>query len=57
MGGQPLVRPIVGMSATDNGSGYRMVAADGGIFSFGALFYGSTGGLPLNAPVVGMSGF
>jgi len=36
--------------------GYRMVASDGGIFSFGnAPFYGSTGGWTLNAPVVGMA--
>ena len=34
--------------------GYRLVAADGGIFSFGArAFHGSTGGVPLNAPIVG----
>jgi hypothetical protein len=32
------------------------VAADGGIFSFGdATFYGSTGGTPLNRPIVGMT--
>jgi hypothetical protein len=31
------------------------VASDGGIFSFGtAQFYGSTGALHLNQPVVGM---
>jgi hypothetical protein len=36
--------------------GYWEVASDGGIFSFGnAVFYGSTGGTHLNAPVVGMS--
>ncbi len=34
--------------------GYYEVAADGGIFSFGdAAFFGSTGGVRLNAPVVG----
>jgi hypothetical protein len=32
------------------------VASDGGIFSFGdAAFYGSTGGIHLNKPVVGMA--
>ncbi|MGH9055094.1 MAG: glycoside hydrolase family 5 protein [Acidimicrobiales bacterium] len=37
--------------------GYWLVGADGGIFSFGdAGFYGSEGGKPLNAPVVGMAG-
>jgi Glycosyl hydrolases family 43 len=36
--------------------GYQMVAADGGIFSFGdAGFYGSMGGHPLNSPVVGIA--
>ena len=40
-----------------NPSGYRLVASDGGIFSFGdATFYGSTGGLTLNKPIVGMAG-
>ena len=35
-------------------TGYRLAASDGGIFSFGgAPFCGSTGGLRLNAPVVG----
>jgi hypothetical protein len=37
-------------------SSYWLVASDGGIFSFGnAPFYGSTGGLVLNRPVVGMA--
>jgi hypothetical protein len=43
------------MVATPNGQGYWMVASDGGIFSFGdATFYGSTGGKPLNQPIVGL---
>jgi len=38
------------------GLGYRFVASDGGIFDFGdATFWGSTGSLRLNAPVVGMA--
>jgi hypothetical protein len=38
------------------GSGYRFVASDGGIFDFGsAPFEGSTGGSPLNRPIVGMA--
>jgi hypothetical protein len=37
-------------------SGYRMVASDGGIFSFGGLqSFGSMGGQHLNKPMVGMS--
>jgi len=37
--------------------GYWFVASDGGIFSFGdAAFYGSTGAIKLNQPIVGMAG-
>jgi hypothetical protein len=55
-GGTPLNRPIVGMAATPDGGGYRLVASDGGVFAFGdAAFYGSTGGTPLNKPIVGMA--
>jgi hypothetical protein len=33
-----------------------MVASDGGIFAFGdAGFFGSSGGLKLNQPIVGMA--
>ena len=43
-------RPIVGMAATPDGHGYWLVAADGGVFTFGdAAFYGSTGGSPQRA--------
>ena len=38
------------------GQGLWMTAADGGVFSSGnASFYGSTGGIALNKPVVGMA--
>ncbi len=41
---------------TYSSGGYWEVAADGGVFSFGtAPFYGSTGGIHLNKPVVGMA--
>ena len=44
------------MAATPGGHGYWLVASDGGIFAFGdAGFHGSTGGIRLNSPVVGMS--
>jgi hypothetical protein len=39
------------------GPGYWTVASDGGIFSFGAQFEGSTGGQRLNQPIVGMASF
>lgn len=61
-GSRPLNAPIVGMVADPEGSGYWLIAADGGIFNFGgAPFYGSTyslgltgltGSRPLDAPIV-----
>jgi hypothetical protein len=51
-GGNPLgtcARP----AAAQNG--YLTVASDGGIFAFGQDFCGSTGGIRLNKPVVGMA--
>jgi hypothetical protein len=53
MGTVRLHKPVVGMSANPGG-GYWLVASDGGVFSFGAPFYGSAGALPLSKPVVGM---
>ncbi len=49
-----------GASSVDGSSGgvggYWINAADGGVFSFGnAQFYGSTGGMHLNQPVVAMA--
>lgn len=35
--------------------GYWMTASDGGVFPFCRPFYGSTGGIRLNQPVVGMA--
>jgi hypothetical protein len=43
---------------SDSGDpGYYMVATDGGIFAFGGKsgFYGSTGSIKLNQPIVGMT--
>jgi hypothetical protein len=43
-------------AATSQSESYWLVAADGGVFSFGdAGFYGSMGGKQLNAPMVGMA--
>ncbi len=44
------------MTLTPSGHGYWLVAADGGIFTFGdAPFFGSTGNIRLNSPIVGMT--
>ncbi len=48
----------VGLSfvAAFPGRGYWLVASDGGVFTFGdAGFFGSTGALALNKPIVGMA--
>ncbi len=46
----------MGIASTPDGQGYWLVAADGGVFTFGdASFYGSTGALHLVAPIVGMA--
>ncbi len=48
-------RPAAAAAPTSTPA-YWLVASDGGIFSFGgAPFYGSTGGMVLNKPVVGMA--
>jgi hypothetical protein len=44
------------MAPTPDGAGYWLVAADGGVFTFGdATYHGSMGGTRLNAPIVGMA--
>jgi len=57
LNGQPLAGPIVGIAPgtpINGDASYYLVGSDGGIFTFlGAMFYGSMGGIPLNAPVVG----
>ena len=37
------------------GSGYRLVASDGGVLAFDAPYHGSTGNVHLNQPIVGMA--
>ena len=47
---------LVTNNASGGVAGYWLVAADGGIFSFGAAqFWGSMGGRRLNQPVLGMA--
>jgi len=58
MGGRALNAPVVGMASTPGGHGYWLVAADGGVFSFGsARFCGSMGSAPPagTTPVVAMA--
>ena len=44
------------IATTKSGKGYWLLAWDGGVFSFGdARFFGSTGAMHLNRPVVGMA--
>ena len=44
------------MAATADGDGYWLIASDGGIFNYGdAAFYGSTGAIRLNMPIVGLA--
>ena len=43
------------MTLDGDGSGYWMVASDGGVFSFAAPFRGSMGGQHLNLPVNSMA--
>jgi hypothetical protein len=43
------------MAAASDGTGYWLVATDGGVFAFGVPFLGSTGSIRLNQPVVGMA--
>jgi hypothetical protein len=50
------VNTSVETAAVSDGGGYWLVASDGGIFSFGgAGYYGSTGSIALNKPIVGMA--
>jgi hypothetical protein len=52
-----LNEPITGMTTSFSGKGYRMVAADGGVFAFGDVpFYASLPGLGITAnDVVGIA--
>jgi len=51
-----LVGTVIAVSSNPPTATYREVASDGGIFSYGgAAFYGSTGAMTLNKPIVGMA--
>ncbi len=50
----PLYRPLVTTIADHAQTGYWLVASDGGVFAYGSAgFFGSTGDIALNQPIVG----
>ena len=52
----PLNQPIVSIVPSADRGGYWLVAADGGVFTYGdTRFFGSTGAIRLNQPIVGMA--
>ena len=52
----PTSNCVGGLACISAGTGYQLVASDGGVFNYGSAgFFGSTGGLHLNAPIVGMA--
>jgi hypothetical protein len=55
-GNMKLNRPVQSLVPDPDGTGYWLVAADGGIFAFNAPFYGSMGGTRLARPITGMVG-
>jgi SpoIID/LytB domain protein len=56
LGSLPGVTTLAGGQTSGGVGGYWINASDGGVFSFGnAQFYGSTGGMRLNQPVVAMA--
>jgi hypothetical protein len=53
--GMPFTNVAAVGIANAGGGGYWAATADGGVFAFGAAFYGSMGATPLNAPIVGIA--
>jgi cell wall-associated NlpC family hydrolase len=52
----PLYRPLVTTIVDHAQTGYWLVASDGGVFAYGSAgFFGSTGNIALNQPIVGFS--
>src|SRR5438445_726254 len=54
-GSPALQQPVVGMAATPSGGGYWLVAADGGIFTFGNARFRGAATTRATAPIVGMA--
>ena len=56
-GDPSLSSPVVAIAGTADGKGYWMVTSRGAIYTYGdALYAGSTSGMTLVRPIVGMSG-
>jgi hypothetical protein len=55
LGATRLDKPIIGMASNPTGTGYTLVASDGGVFTFNARFFGSLGANPPASPVVGLA--
>src|SRR5579884_932788 len=54
--GQMASFSLVNQAPSASASGYRLVSADGGVFSYGSnAFYGSAGDIHLAQPIVGMA--
>ena len=53
--GMPSTNVPTSGAANAGGGGYWVANADGGVFAYAAPFFGSMGGIPLNAPVVGIA--
>ncbi|GIU88793.1 MAG: hypothetical protein KatS3mg009_3308 [Acidimicrobiia bacterium] len=51
----PLNGRIVDVAAHPTRNGYWLLGRDGGVFSYGVPFHGSTGGMRLNSPVNAMA--
>jgi hypothetical protein len=47
-----LAAPVVSMAPTSAGTGYWLIARDGGVFSFKTSFYGSLPGRGVRKPAV-----
>ena len=52
----PLNRPLVSVVVDHAGTGYWLVASDGGVFAYGSAgFFGSTGSIVLNQPIIALA--